>query len=581
MHKQKTTLSLYVKNLEMSLCSFDGHIISLYPTIHDNHRLERTKKLIETLNPDEIIVNTFIGLGPILTKENIKSICKLPSVKCRNVFSGLSTNENKTIKALSNHCGRKRLIAVESAKIMGYSENYPIERKNTGSFYLLDTFNILMRKSSKIKRIISKSSTQFGRAIIKSWLRNPLDERDAITGRRRAISFMLPYIPRIEKLLRLSRISRVEKKINIQKLKRALKSAFNLDDLLGEIIKMRHKEKYIKLYRTIRSIERTRNKNQNSGAESTMEEHQLDRTLETKLNRVSETLDAVAQVLSLQHKVPLCVVFFFPQLGFLLESPIIIEQAIFQIKDKFYCKSKEMKKLDQRFGDPHDQARQKEALLFSKIARRIKGTNFTYFYDYIGEIDALTTCALNGSGEYGDCVENDGPLAIDGAEIPSKCIIQEEFPGIEILEFVVLNQIGVGSRSSYKVPLYNAAAYLPKESTSIDIKNSRFQQEVINAGVVFRDSTPHTLVIIEDPFHSTAPMEGLAIFSAFVESLAAKNLLISSKFEFEDCAELAMQVNGKLLMFANGRIQKPESNPRVNEEIEILSKTCKYFLFRD
>lgn len=597
-------ISLCIEEYNVSACLFDGTKVLLFTSYRDNFRFELTKKLLNSYNLNKIIIDSFIGIGPLINKGNINKFHKMPIAHKKKLFTQLSKSENSCLKALNSFCSHSELISVENIKILGYSGKYQIEMKNLNYFYIGDCLNVILSKSETLKDILKSCKTRFGKIILKKWIQQPLQDYLKIIERRDQLEFILPFLPKISNLLKTCKIMKVEQKINFNKLKTALKAVFNLDQILNETIKLQNHKKYVKIYKMLKIVNNM-DENQELQANSTV------------------IIESMAKELSLKFNISLSIV-YFPQIGFLIESSFSIDKLIFKIKDKLYCKNKDMESLDLIIGDPYDMANRRETEIFTKCINKIRNANFTYLYDYIGNVDALASLAYKNCGEYAGLINQDSKLntqlkncdelesvlnenksnkldekqinlpirtesinnqntIINGVELGNKNIICGNLDGIKMIETIILNQIGCKVPcNSTKLPIYKSLAYLEKQVYFFDIKNSYFQNEVMKSGVVFRESTKDTFCIIEDPFQSTSPMEGFSIFSNFIQKISAKNAIFSTKFDFDRCNEL---IEGKMLIFDQNTKYLREVNKYLleNEKLEEfnqLSNVSKWLLYK-
>lgn len=561
MESRATVLSLLIDKYTVHSSLFNGNEIHLYTPYRDCFTYKSTKVLLELLNPSVIIVETFIGLSPLLNKENIDKFHKISIGQRNKIFSNISKGENRCLRLLSHYFSIFELVSVENINILGYLGSYPIKRLEWNTFYIDNCIDDLLVDNNTLKNILKGTKTKYGKIIIKKWIFHPLETAQQIYQRRKILEFIMPILPKVSRLLKQCKDVEINKNLDIKKLKKGFKSVFNLAELMNEKVKLEAKSRYLKVYKFLKFFENQYCKVRTKESEDIGKEN------------IYSWIDTMAESLSKTFGFSLSVV-YFPEIGFLIESSYAIEKVLFKIKDKFYSKNNSMNELDYKITDYYDEKNRKESNEFSKLISRIKSVKYAHLYDFIGEIDALVSIALNNIGQYNE-IFNDTELLLDGIELYQKNIFLNEFQGKQIANMVVLNQIGSKlSNLNVRIPIYKKLAYLSKNSIFNEIKNSFFQKEVRKVGIIFRECNHDTCCIIEQPFHSTTPIEGFELFSELCKKIVVKNLFISTKFEFSRCDKLCKEIKAKLLLINEANTFIEAENINMKDSSAEINKIC-------
>lgn len=565
MDNLQTILTLYIEKHTVFLCFFNGKNISILNPYNDSFIFKSTSKLLHTLKPSKILVDTLIGFSPILNKENIASFHRISINHKNKVLKNLSKGENRSLKILSSYFGSSEIVEIENIKILGYLGSYPIEKVQWNTFYLHFSSDELIKCSPLIKHLFTHLKTSFGKVILTEWLSNLLQIQEEIKERRNLIEFTVTMLPKILKLIKRCKEIKIDRNMDICKLRRVFKTIFQLTEVYDNTkLKLKNKSKYVKLFKIIKLFE-----HRYLPSETVIDSENCD------------WINTLAVSLSNKFRIPLSII-FFPEIGFVIESSCTIEKAIFRIKDKFYCKNKDMRELDIQITDWYKEKNKKMSKIFSKLMLKMRKIKFFNIYEFIGEIDTLATLAANNTECYND-LGNSTKNTYKGVEISSKNIIFGDFCGIELVECILLNQIGCKiSDSNTHIPIYKKLIYLNRNYLDKNIQNSSFQSEIIRTGIAFRESDQDSCCIIEEHFQHTMPIEGFKLLSAFIKKVCVRTLFISTKFEIQQSLKIIDEISVKAFIVQNKNSLVEISDELANllkDEVHKLDKISKWLLF--
>jgi len=544
----------------IAICIFNSGKYLLYPVFYDDFSLSHSLKIL-----DEYDCPLVVSISEIF-QEAFKyrtGVTYMHSTSRTNTFKGIGKLENTAVRLLATHLGHLPLVNVESDTLIGYVGEYSIERCTTDAFFIDEYVISNIKAFNRLNSLKENTVTSFGRHCMLRWIMDPLISEDAVSSRRSVLDYMTSRIPKIQKLLKRCRVNCFNKELDLFRLRLLVRSALVIHKLLQGKIKLHHGGKYLKLYRILRIFSKD--------GIAPGKDSRLDKLWEA-VNKIPSVLEAVATRLSEKYQVPLSCV-YIPGAGFFIECAQAIDTPAFRIKDKLYIKCAEATDLDVQFGDPYEHINEREIEISSKVIHKINRMRLSHLYDFIGAVDSHVSLYLSSEGHFPTIATAPDAFTCLGTRFDRRSIFLGEFNTNALVETVILNQIGARVEASTDaMPLFRRLIFKPKSKD--DDGNSTFQSEIIQLSSLYRHSNDDTLVILEGIAESTAPAEGLRIFTEVCSRISAKFLAVSTSYDYSDLRRIKALEHVSFYRVREGRQEVASAD--VGAEYELCDEFVQY-----
>lgn len=526
-----------------SVLVFDGKRCNMHSNIEDNYSNTNLIHLLSQYNPALILVSRSLKIVYGLESNEINHK-NIHVIKKSEIFSKqLNSSEKEIIGLIKTYIGLNNFVDMVENDFIGYLDKYPIYKMHNHSginipIDVLRRLNLIGGKNTLPELTI----TSFGRKTILYWLRNPCITEEDIKKRIEIQIALKSYLPRISKLLKKCKIQIVKNDIKYDKLKKAIRSVLTLARILPESINIKNRKLLIKIYKICSQFNNDRFAcNDDPKLSKLVKLHdKMPRIMKKYAIKIMESYKCV------------CDIIYIPELGFHLESDeFISEEVAFQIKNIKYYKTFEMRQLDRKYGNIYRILKSRRVYLQSVISSKIKKYNLGYFYDFIGEIDAIMALIKHSyiqNGLFSDHSKNQQdpePIILkkwfgyENVILYNKTTILYESKILEkFLSTVILNQIGAKiAGGCIKLPIYKKIFYKFNFLLNADKKESTFIKEIKLFKFVMENSDESTLCLVDGIGHYTNTELGNVLFNVIADSIKARTLLIASQFTYANIVE--------------------------------------------
>lgn len=566
-------ISIAFENNLSSLAVFDGKCYVVYPSIWDNFIKTKTLKLISEFNPDRLIMSLKTPKNTIkifnlykIIKEDINSA----KIKRDSQISKAGWNSILLLKTHLNHISFSKNF---ENNIIGIIDGYKVYSKQDPCAACVDIEDLkVLGLLDKQKFLLKEATTTFGKEILNSWIKSPFNSANEILERQNIQAKLCCYLPRIEKSLKKFKIPKIDKTINFQRLKIALKTGLILSNLLKDIISLQKYTEYKKLYKILRIF------NKNEVKEG------IDADLDAIVNIYKELpsiLNEIASIISKERNIR-CTVVYLPEIGFLVESDKTAEDVLFKISGKYYFKTHHLRTMDEKIGSIYEEFLERKLLIISKIEQKIRKVDFNWFYNFIGELDAYTamikfasTCNSNFPvflKENEICENPQYEISIDqyanygSIRLDKNSIIRNdgEIPRI-LVRLIISAQIGLKvdcNRCELKV--YNRIMIKFGIYEISGQGESQFMRELNIIDNFLKNQVENSLYIIEDIGQFTNPIFGYALFKTVLDSLKKYSFFAATIY---DISEDQIDFNIYISKEVNGQKCLERAKCHISEEL--------------
>lgn len=562
-------LSIYTENLKVAICTFDGNKYEVFSLFYDNFSLTKSLKWIEDFKPTKIIASV-----SVIFQETLNSLFKNDIVyiqvksKPFNIIQSINKIENTVIKMLSVYLNHSPITNIENPNIIGYVGEYPLTKIDLNGFYLDEYINTNILDFKKLTMLIKGTITSFGRHTMLQWIIHPLINPEDIIKRRTVINNIACNIPRLIKLLKKCKTNCFNKKISFFKLKILIKSTLIISKLLKDKITLENKKRYIKLYKILRifnkdGILKGKNKRYDD--------------LKDLISRLPNILETTAKKLSTKYMNPISIV-YFPGSGFYIEEYYPVNNYEFSIKDSFYIKNEEMKRLDAKFGDPYEQLNAIETSISIKVIEKIQKIKLADIYDFLGNIDGYVALYMYTEGINVNITENMSYFKYKDMYFHGKSLFLTQINMIELIEMIVINQIGGKiDHSSIEFPIFDKLLFKLQSSEKTSNFNGMFQNEILQLSKIYKKTNDKTLCIFDKIAEATNPQEGIMIFSSFIKLISPKMIIVHSNYEISDLTKDHRFSKFKIYQILNGNQQIVDGTNKIEDEENELCEMFKEY----
>ncbi|ELA42789.1 uncharacterized protein VICG_00104 [Vittaforma corneae ATCC 50505] len=540
---KSSILSICNESNRVGMCYYDGNKYRIFAPFYDYFTLSKALKIIDECFPDIIIASVSEVFQEMLKSKYAEKVIYMHTRSKNIAFKDIDKLENATIRLLSSFTNHYPLVGVEGDKIVGYAGEYIIEKVNAGAFFIDNSVISNITDFKRLNLIVKNAITRFGRCTLVRWISQPLISEQEVAERRSKIEYMVCKVPKLLKLLRKCKINCFDQKINFSKLKLFIKSALIIQKLLHEKLALPNRKRYLKLYKILRIFDKNGISN---GKDRKLDE------LRSFIDKIPLILENTTRKLSQKYQIPISSV-YIPGAGFFIESGQSLQDTIFTVKDKFYCKNEDMKNLDAKIGDPYERINAREIEISIRVIEKIHKTKLSPLYDFIGEVDSCISLYLNTNGSFTECCSS-STFEYQNISFHKTSVLLGGFNTIDLIESIIINQIGgCVDQSSARYPLFKRLAFKIQNEKHASVHNSAFQNEVIQLSKIFRHSDENTLCLLEGIAESTTPTEGLDIFSSFIQKITARFLIISTSYELCDLKNIKNLVSVHFYQLKDGK----------------------------
>lgn len=329
------------------------------------------------------------------------SLCLIPSNINEFFYQHITEYDIKYEKyqTKKKECEFEALIALKKYVYSFNNKELKVSYKNINDVMLLNNKTLtnlkIIKKPKCLFKEINYTVTMAGKNMLRMWIQHPLLKVEDIETRhtlqnklenkegyirKKLLNCRNSLIKRNRKNGRLMEMENINGHRKVRQMWKMLKAGVEISEAVKKRIELKNKQKYISVKQMIEKYT-----DEKGICENADEKLNVFKKRQRELNKY---LNEVAMEICKMEKKRVKVV-YFPQFGYLIESSGDFEKEIFRIKSKGYFKTAEMEMMDERLGDIEIDIENREIHLMNKIEKIIKETDFSYFNEFIGTIDAI------------------------------------------------------------------------------------------------------------------------------------------------------------------------------------------------
>lgn len=543
--KDISCASILMKDDKTYLVVFQCCEYFVYSPIYDDYIKSKTKRLINMLGVKELVLSSNANENDV--EMFLEYSLSFWVVKRGGIKSTvLSSPQSSCLQILMSYLKHNTFVEYKNDNIIGYIDRFKVKNiKNQNIAFVNEKYLQQLNLIGSTSDLINGTVTRFGRHIITSWIKEPLNFIEEIEARRFIQNEMSVYLQRLKKLLRRCKMATFKTNINFRKLKTAIKSSLVIKKMVGSVIPFKNDKIYKRVYRILKLFD---NNSIRKGTDPT-----LDRLIQIYQN-IPLVLNDMANSISTKYNMR-CNIVYFPEMGFFIETEVNITNPIMKIKDKNYFKTVETEDLDIKIGEIYEKIKERTVRITFKIEQKILRSNFKYFYNFIGEVDAFCSI-INYSSSFEGCF----PKLLKDCQKTPECDIQNaslklknqsvvyikssgDFRSIKLAKnsiilndsdivrfmskIILLTQIGSKVNCEYaEIKVFNNIYIKLDDFHNSTIKESSFLREILDLKEIVESFDENSICLVQDLSQYTNLEFGCSLFETYLDYSKRSTIII-------------------------------------------------------